>query len=111
MIRLASWIVGSLVLTALAAWLISLDGTLTLEAAGYRMQPRLGVAVFLFLVVAIVVIVLWAVLQRILTAPRAMARRNRERRKEQGVVALSDAFIALQAGDAARARLLAREAQ
>lgn len=111
MIRLASWIVGSLVITALAAWLISLDGTLTLEAAGYRMQPRLGVAVFLLLLVAIVVIVIWAVLRRILNAPRAMARRNRERRREQGVEALSDAIIALQAGDGARARVLAREAQ
>ncbi|MET3897730.1 HemY protein [Devosia sp. UYZn731] len=111
MIRLASWIVGSLFITALAAWLISLDGTLTLEAAGYRMQPRLGVAIFLFLLVAIVLIVVWAVVRRIISAPRAMARRNRERRKEQGVEALSDAIIALQAGDPVRARLLAREAQ
>jgi HemY protein len=111
MIRLASWIVGSLVITALAAWLISLDGTLTLEAAGYRMQPRLGVAIVLFLLVAIVVIGVWAVVRRVISAPRAMARRNRERRKEQGVEALSDAIIALQAGDPTRARLLAREAQ
>lgn len=40
-----------------------------------------------------------------------MARRNRERRREQGVEALSDAIVALQAGDPARARALAREAQ
>jgi HemY protein len=111
MIRLASWIVGSLIVTALAAWLISLDGTLTLEAAGYRMQPRLGAAIFGFLLVAIVVIVIWAVVRRIIAAPRAMARRNRERRREQGVEALSDAIIALQAGDPQRARVLAREAQ
>jgi len=111
MIRLASWIVGSLIITALAAWLISLDGTLTLEAAGYRMQPRLGVAVFGLLLVAIVVIVVWAVVRRIISAPRAVARRNRERRREQGVEALSDAIIALQAGDPLRARILAREAQ
>jgi HemY protein len=111
MIRLASWIVGSLVITALAAWLISLPGTLTLEAAGYRMQPRLGVAVFMFILLAVVLIALWAVIRRILAAPRAMARRNRERRREQGVEALSDAIVALQAGDPARARLLAREAQ
>ncbi|MEO8683245.1 MAG: heme biosynthesis HemY N-terminal domain-containing protein [Devosia sp.] len=111
MIRLASWIVGSLVITAFAAWLVSLEGTLTLEAAGYRMQPRLGVAIFGFLLVAMVVIAVWAVVRRITSAPRAMARRNRERRREQGVEALSDAIIALQAGDPARARLLAREAQ
>ncbi|WP_375451064.1 heme biosynthesis protein HemY [uncultured Devosia sp.] len=111
MIRLASWIIGSLVITAFVAWLISLDGTLTLEAAGYRMQPRLGVAIVLFLVVAVVVIVVWGVVRRILLAPRAMTRRTRERRKEQGVEALSDAIIALQSGEPARARTLAREAQ
>ena len=33
-----------------------LPGTLTLEAAGYRMQPRLGAAIFMFIVVAILVI-------------------------------------------------------
>jgi HemY protein len=103
MIRLASWIAGSLGIAGLAAWLISLPGTLTLEVAGYRMQPRLGTAIFMFLLVAIVVIFFWSIIRRILSAPRNMARRNRERRREQGVEALSDAIIALQAGDPARA--------
>jgi len=111
MIRLASWIVGSLVIAALAAWMISLPGTMTLEVAGYRMQPRLGAAVFMFIVVAIVVIFVWSIVRRIISAPRAMARRARERRREQGVEALGDAMIALQAGDPARARVLARDAQ
>ncbi len=111
MIRLASWIVGSLVIAALAAWMISLPGTLTLEVAGYRMQPRLGAAVFMFIVLAIVVIFVWAIIRRIISAPRAMARRRSERRREQGVEALGDAMIALQAGDPARARALARDAQ
>ncbi|HLV82673.1 MAG TPA: heme biosynthesis HemY N-terminal domain-containing protein, partial [Devosia sp.] len=111
MIRLASWIVGSLVIAALAAWMISLPGTLTLEVAGYRMQPRLGVAVFMFMVIAIVVIFIWAIVRRIISAPRAMARRRRERRREQGVEALGAAMIALQAGDPGRARSLARDAQ
>jgi HemY protein len=111
MIRLASWIVGSLVVAALAAWMISLPGILTIEVGGYRMQPRLGAAIFMFMLVAIVVILLWAIVRRIITAPRTMARRNRERRHLQGVEALSDAFVALQAGDATRARVLAREAQ
>jgi HemY protein len=111
MIRLASWIVGSLIIAGLAAWLISLPGTLTLEVAGYRMQPRLGAAIFMFMLVAIIVITLWSIIRRILAVPRNVAHRSRERRREQGVEALSDAIIALQAGDPARARGLAREAQ
>ncbi|MEO5805301.1 heme biosynthesis HemY N-terminal domain-containing protein [Devosia sp.] len=111
MTRLASWIIGSLIVTGLIAWMISLPGTLTLEVANYRMQPRLGAAVFMLLVIAAIVILIWAVVRRILAAPKFMARRNREKRREQGVEALSDAFIALQAGDPGRARSLAKEAQ
>ncbi|MCP8882826.1 heme biosynthesis protein HemY [Devosia sp. XJ19-1] len=111
MIRLASWIIGSLVVAGLAAWIIALPGTLTLELAGYRMQPRLGTAVVILLVAAAVIIALWAITRRVIGAPRAMARRRAARRREQGVEALSDAVIALQSGDPARARIMAREAQ
>ncbi len=111
MIRLASWIIGSLVVAALAAWVISLPGTLVLEVAGQRMQPRLGTALVILLIAAALVIALWAVVRRIITAPRILARRRAARKREQGIEALSDAVIALQAGDAARARTMAREAQ
>jgi HemY protein len=57
------------------------------------------------------VILTWAIVRRVIGAPRAMAKRRAARRREQGVEALSDAVIALQSGDPARARLMAREAQ
>lgn len=111
MIRLASWIVTSLVIAAIAAWVISLPGTLTLEVAGWRMQPRLGTAVVIVLLAAALIIGIWAIVRRMLGAPRAMARRRALKRREQGVEALSDAVIALQSGDPAKARIMAREAQ
>ncbi len=111
MIRLASWIVGSLVITGVVAFLISLPGTVTIDIAGQRMQPRLGIAAFLVLGAAGAIILVWGIVRRIITAPRWMARRAAQRRHAQGVDALSDGFIALQAGDAARARTLARDAQ
>lgn len=111
MIRLALWIIASLVITAAIAWLISLPGTLTIELLGYRMQPQLGVAAFFLIGAIAVAILVWGIVKRIVAAPYFLARRSRERRKDAGFMALSDGFIALQSGDAARARQLAREAQ
>ena len=98
MIRLALWIAASLLVAALAAWLISLPGTLTLEVGGLRMQPQLGTAIFILILAALLVIAVWAIVRRLIGAPSAMSRRSRERRREQGVAALSDAVVALQAG-------------
>lgn len=111
MIRLALWIIFSLGVTAAIAWLIGLPGTLTVEFLGYRMQPPLGVAAFILIAAIFVVILVWGVVRRVVGAPYFIARRARERRREAGFSALADGFIALQGGDAGRARLLAREAR
>jgi HemY protein len=111
MIRLATWIIVSLLLTAGIAWLVSLPGTAMIEVAGYKMQPRLGMAAFVVAAGLAAVILAWSVLRRILDAPRYFAKLNRERRRDVGVAALSDGFVALQAGDPGRARVLAREAR
>lgn len=111
MIRLASWIVFSLVVTALIAWLLSLPGTMTIAVGGYVAQPRLGVAIFAVLLLIVVVILVWAILRRLINLPAMMGRRGRNRRRERGIDALSDAVIALHAGDPATARQKAREAR
>ena len=111
MIRLATWIVVSLLLTAGIAWLVSLPGTALIEVAGYKMQPRLGMAAFVVAAALAAVIFAWSIVRRILDAPRYFAELNRRRRRDVGVAALSDGFIALQAGDPGRARVLAREAR
>lgn len=111
MIRLATWIIGSLLVAAAIAWIVSLPGTLSIAVGGYRLEPRLGTAIFMLVVLVVVVIVAWAIIRRIIGAPSSFSRASRQRRKDQGVEALSEGFIALQAGDPARARSLARDAQ
>jgi HemY protein len=110
-IRLAYWLIVSLLVTAGIAWLIGLPGTLTIEFLDLRMQPRLGVAAFLAVAGVVLIILVWGIVKRIVAAPYYIARQARERRKDAGYMALSDGFIALQAGDANRARQLAREAR
>ncbi|HVW91693.1 MAG TPA: heme biosynthesis HemY N-terminal domain-containing protein [Devosia sp.] len=111
MIRLASWIVFSLIVTVFIAWIISLPGTMTIAVGGFVAQPRLGTAVLVVLALAALVILLWWLVSKIMSTPRFIARRGREKRKERGIAALSDAFIALHAGEPQQARDLAREAR
>lgn len=110
MIRLVLYLVGSLVLALGAAWLISLPGTVEIAVGTWRMSPGLGVALFVVIAVIVLVILAWAVIRRLIGAPAAIARANARRREKSGVEALSDAMIALQAGEFSRARMLSRDA-
>ena len=111
MIRLILYIIGSLIIAAGIAWAISLPGSVTVDFAGYRLQPSLGAVVVALVVLMLVAIAVWAVIRRILAVPRALRRRSALNQKQLGIDALSGSFVALQAGDANRARILAQEAQ
>ncbi|HEY8593925.1 MAG TPA: heme biosynthesis HemY N-terminal domain-containing protein [Devosiaceae bacterium] len=108
--RLILALAASLAIAALAAWLIALPGTMSLDVAGFRLQPRLGTVLLLAGLFVILVIAVWAILRRIIGLPRFIARRTAERRRAYGVDALSQGMIALEAGEAERARQLARDA-
>ncbi|MBU1174074.1 MAG: hypothetical protein KKH72_01635 [Alphaproteobacteria bacterium] len=111
MIRLVLYIVVSLLAAAGAVFVISLPGSVTIEVMGYRLQPALGAAVAALILVVLVAIAGWAVIRRILAVPRVLRRRSALGQKQLGIDALSGSFVALQAGDAHRARILAQEAQ
>jgi HemY protein len=111
MIRLALWLIASLLIAGLIAWVTGLPGTILIEVPGWRAEPRIGLALLAGLVLTVAAgLVMWVVLG-LLATPGRMARRRRMRRQQQGIDALSDGFIALTAGDPGRARSLARDAQ
>jgi len=110
-IRLVAYIVVSLVLTLGLAWLISQQGTVLIDLAGYRLQPGIGVTALALVVVISLAVLLWSLVRRLLGAPAMLAQKASARRQQKGVEALSDGFIALQGGDANRARQLAAEAR
>lgn len=111
MIRLVLYILGSLIVAAAAAWAISLPGAVSIEVLGYRMQPALGAVVVALVLLVLAAIAVWAIIRRLIAMPRALRRRSALNQKQLGIDALSSSFIALQAGDPARARLLAQDAQ
>ncbi|MEX1179193.1 MAG: heme biosynthesis HemY N-terminal domain-containing protein [Cucumibacter sp.] len=111
MIRVLFAIALSLLVALGAAWLITLPGSVEISAFGYRMRPGLGLAVFAFVLLIAVALIVWALLRRLLGIPGLIGRSSERRRRRRGVEALSDGFIAYHAGDAGRARQLAREAR
>ncbi len=111
MSRLIFYIALSLIISMAGAWLISLPGTLTIDVGGYRMQPGLGASIFALIALIIISIAIWAIIRRIIETPKKLAKLNAQRRKNIGTQALSDGFIALQAGDNINALKLAKEAK
>lgn len=111
MTRLVLWLVASLLLTLGTAWLIALPGTVAIDLGRYRLEPGLGAAAFGVVILIVLSILVWAVIRRVIEAPKRLARRAEAKKREAGIEALSDGFIALEAGEFSRARTLARDAQ
>lgn len=111
MIRMFLVIALSLAIALGASWIISLPGNVTIEAFGYQMQPGLGLTVFGLILLMLLTIFVWAILRRIFGIPALFSRAAAKRKHNRGVDALSNAIIALQTGDPAKAKQLAREAR
>lgn len=111
MIRLVGYILLSLVVTALIAWAIALPGTVQIEIYGYVLQPSVGLVVLSLVLLVLASILIWAILRRIIFLPAFLNKRAEQNRRQAGIEALSDGYIALEAGDMRRARQLAREAR
>lgn len=111
MIRLIGYLLFSLAVTLGVAWLLMVPGTISIEVAGYVMQPRIGVGVLALIFLVFVSMLLWTLLLKTLSAPKYFRNRAQQNKQVNGIDALSNALIALHAGDAQRARHLAREAQ
>ncbi len=111
MTRLITYILLSLAITLGITWLLAVPGTLQIDLAGYRMQPPIGVSAILLIATILLSIFIWSLIRRLVAAPKFLQRIASRRRKDHGVEALSNSVIALQAGDAQKARQLAREAR
>jgi len=111
MIRMFLVVALSLAVALGASWIIGLPGDVTIEAFGYQMRPGLGLTIFGLILLMLLTIFVWAVLRRIFGIPALFSRVAATRKHNRGVDALSNAIIALQTGDPARAKQLAREAR
>ena len=110
MTRLIGYVLLSLAITLGITWLLATPGIITIDVAGYRLQPKIGVAAIALLGLVTASILVWTLFFKIVSLPAWLQSRTARKRQSQGIESLSAAFIALQAGNADKARNLARDA-
>ena len=86
------------------AWFADRPGTITVEWLGYQIETSALVGALAIVALVVILVLLWAVLRYLLTRPAAIAAYTRERRKQQGLDALSRGLLAIGVGDRALAQ-------
>lgn len=110
MIRILFFLIVVFALGLGFAWLADRPGDLELTFNGYRYEITLMVAAIAVTAVVAAVMILWWLAKAVWNSPYTIARYFRVRRRDRGYQALSTGMIAAGAGDAAKARLLNKQA-
>ncbi len=110
MIRILFFLIVVFALGVGFAWLADRPGDLELTFNGYRYEITLMVAAVAVTAVVAAVMIVWWLTKAVWNSPYTIARYFRVRRRDRGYQALSSGMIAAGAGDAAKARLLNKQA-
>jgi HemY protein len=103
MIRILVFIIGVIAIALGLAWFADRPGTVNVEWLGYQVETSALVGTLAVASIVVALLLLWALLRFLLTRPAAIAAHMKERRRQQGLDALSRGLIAIGVGD----RLLA----
>lgn len=110
MIRLLAYLAISLGIAAGLAYVFGTEGSVFIQIGTLRLQPSLGTAAVTIILVIMAAIIIWGLLRRLINAPASIAKASARNNVKKANVAITNAIIALEAGDAQKARTLAREA-
>ena len=86
------------------AWFADRPGAITVEWLGYQVETSAFVGALAIIALVAVLILLWSVVRYLVTRPAAIAAYTKERRKQQGLDALSRGLLAIGVGDRAQAQ-------
>ncbi|MBV8653690.1 MAG: heme biosynthesis protein HemY, partial [Alphaproteobacteria bacterium] len=98
------------VLIAVSVWIAEQPGRVAIEWQDWRLDPSVPVLITTLLLLALVAMLVFWVLRRIVGGPGAFLRGRRERRRRAGYRALTQGMVAVAAGDAEEAQRQARKA-
>jgi HemY protein len=99
MLRVLKWVIAAAIVVAVAWWIASLPGTVTVRLAGYTIETAtslalVGVAGLVLLLVLLLRLIGW-----VRATPRRLAARRARRRREAGDAAVTRTLVALAAGE------------
>src|SRR5581483_1457749 len=104
MIRILFFILCVVAAAFGVAWFADRPGTIKIEWLGYQVETSALVGALAVIALVVALILLWAIVRYILTRPAAIAAYTKQRRKTQGLEALSRGLLAIGVGDRAQAQ-------
>ncbi|UDL96459.1 heme biosynthesis protein HemY [Lichenihabitans sp. PAMC28606] len=110
MIRALVFFVVVAVLALGATWLADHPGTVLVTWGGQDYQFSTLVGLLAVLVLAVVLMIAWAIIRFVFNVPAVLSVASRTRRRNRGLKALSRGMVAVGSGDAAAAKRHAAEA-
>ncbi|HXZ21550.1 MAG TPA: heme biosynthesis HemY N-terminal domain-containing protein [Pseudolabrys sp.] len=110
MIRIVLFLVWVAIIAAGVAWVADHPGDVAITWMGYRIETTVMIAALAVVVLALAVMLVWAVVRTILRSPEQVSLFFRHRRAIKGYLAISRGLIAIGAGDLRVARKSADEA-
>lgn len=109
--RVVFTLIAGLATVALAWWLASLPGNVTIGIASLTLETRTGIALLLGGAALLVLVVLLRLLLLLFDLPARFRRWRQARRRAKGDASVTAALVALAAADAPAARAAARRAR
>lgn len=104
MVGILLFILGIVAAALGLAWFADRPGTVSVEWLGYQIETSAFVATLAVVALVVLLILIWSLLRYLLTRPAAITAYARERRKQQGLDALSRGLLAIGVGDRALAQ-------
>ena len=101
MVRILLFILGVVAAALGLAWFADRPGSIKVEWLGYQIETNAFIGALAVIAIVVLALVLWALLRYLVTRPAALAAYTRERRKQQGLDALSRGLLAIGVGDRA----------
>ncbi|MCZ4281078.1 heme biosynthesis protein HemY [Kiloniella laminariae] len=98
-------------LLAVVIWIANRPGTVEIDWIGYRLETSVGILFLGVVFIAMLAAYLYRLWRGLIKAPALFGQARQDNRKKRGYKALTQGMVAVAAGDAQTATLMARKAE